>query len=161
MAELIKNTKQELVLEFEDDDKLLSVPIDTSGMKKAVLFLRRLIGGKELFKDIPHLLLKIFKIYSPYSSMDLVHFEVLLSQCLRDKERPILPARIGPDPENPILANIKKNIFSTSFIGGLAFENIGVAINVGLTAVHELQPSILEKVLLGKIVESADGDKKK
>jgi len=65
----------------------------------------------------------------------------------------IIPARLGSDPFHPKLLNIKKNVFSTSFLQGLAFENIGEAIKVGLTSDQELPPSMIEKILTGKIVE--------
>ena len=40
--------------------------------------------------------------------MDLVHMEVLISQVLRDKNNPVIPARVGSDPMHPVLMNLKK-----------------------------------------------------
>jgi len=54
---------------------------------------------------------------------------------------------------NPIMINIKQIVFKTSFIQGLAFENINEAIKTGLITDDGGDPSILEKVLTGTLVE--------
>jgi hypothetical protein len=145
------NEKEYIEIEYSNGDTIGQIPIEQEEMTAAITYLRRLVGGKEIFFDTPHLLMKIYKILEKHTNMDLVHFEVLLSQCLRDKDRPILPARIGKDPDHPVMASIKKNIFTTGIIGGLGFENISKALENGLVAKFELEPSILEKVLLGEI----------
>ncbi len=150
--ELIKTDKT-IIIEYKKDDLILDVPIEYQEIKESILYLKRLLSGKEIFKDINHLFLKLYKVYEPLSNLDLVHLEILLSQCLRDKSNVIIPARLGSDPFHPKLLNIKKNVFSTSFLQGLAFENIGEAIKVGLTSDQELPPSMIEKILTGKIVE--------
>jgi hypothetical protein len=83
--------------------------------------------------------------------MDLVHPEILISQVLRDKEDQSIPARLGRK-WNPIMMNIKQNVFNTSFIQGLAFENVRKAIEVGLTTSKEVESSILEKIIKGELV---------
>ena len=148
------NKKQNIILEYKENDKLLDVPLQRQNVKEQVLYVGRLLGGQERFKDVNHLFLKLFKVYGgDISDMDLVHLEILLSQTLRDKNNPVLPARLGKDPEHPILKNIKRNIFNSGIIQGLAFENIGEAINTGLISETELPPSILEKLLTGDLVE--------
>jgi hypothetical protein len=92
--------------------------------------------------------------------MDLVHMEVLISQILRDKNNPVFPSRVGKDPMHPVLRNIKKNVFNNGgLLQGLAFENTSAAINAGLIATTELEPSILERLLTGTLVERKDKDK--
>jgi hypothetical protein len=151
------NDKKTITLFFEKNDKILEVPLTKEDMKGQVLYLSRLLGGRELFKDINHLFMKLYKIYSPpVSSMDLVHLEVLLSQCLRDKTNSMYPARVGKDPHHPQMVNIKTNVFNTSFVQGLAFENVGKAIKTGLLEETKLEPSILEKVLTGTLVEEEE-----
>lgn len=150
--EIIK-TKEFIKVIFNKDDEMLEVPLQKQDIKELVLYTERLISGKERFKDINHLFLKFYKIYSEISSIDLVHMEIVISQILRDKKNPVLPARVGSDPENPILFNIKKNIFNSGLLQGLAFENVNTAINTGLISETEMSPSILEKVLTGTLVE--------
>jgi hypothetical protein len=122
-------------------------------LKEIVLYVERLISGKERFKNIDHLFLKFYKIYADISSMDLVHMEVLISQVLRDKNNVVIPARIGSDPMHPVLINLKKNVFNSDLLVGLAFENVNAAINTGLINDTEMPPSILQKLLTGNLVE--------
>jgi hypothetical protein len=69
---------------------------------------------------------------------------------LRDKTNSAIPARLGKT-WNPVMANIKENVFSTSFLQGAAFENISKAIQVGLVEKPEFdQPTIFENILTGE-----------
>ena len=146
-------SKENIKLNFRKDDEILETPLQKQDIKELALYVERLVSGKEKFKDINHLFLKLYKNYEEISTMDLVHLEVLLSQVLRDKINPVIPARVGKDPEHPVLLNIKKNIFNSGLLQGLAFENVNAAINTGLITQTELEPSILEKVLTGTLVE--------
>jgi hypothetical protein len=150
----IEITKQYIRFKFKKDMDILEAPLQKQDLKEVVLYVERLISGKERFKDIDHLFLKFYKIYSDISTMDLVHMEVLISQVLRDKNNPVIPARIGSDPTHPTLMNIKKNVFNSSLINGLAFENVNAAINTGLITTTELPPSILERLLTGELVDT-------
>lgn len=137
-------------LKFNKDARLFELPVE--GMQKAVQvnYVERLIGGKEVFRDAEHLFKKLFNIYAPVSSADSVHVEVLLSNCLRFKDNPAIPARLGPRWD-PVLLNIKTIIFSSSLSQGLAFENINKAISTGLITEQIFEPSILERVLSGEL----------
>ena len=148
----IFKTKQEIKLTFKKDDEILEVPLQKQDLKEVVLYVERLISGKERFKNINHLFLKFYKMYDD-SNMDLVHMEILISQVLRDKDNIVIPSRVGKDPMNPSMTNIKKNIFSSGLLQGLAFENVNTAINTGLITKTELEPSVLEKLLTGTLVE--------
>ena len=152
MDEFKKDDKN-IIIPFDDNDKILEVPLSREDIKGQVLYLGRLLGGRELYKDINHLFLKLYKNYSQMSNMDLVHLEILLSQCLRDKDNPMIPARVGKHPHEPVMANIKTNVFNTGFLNGLCFENVSKAIKTGLLQDKQLEPSVLERVLLGTIVE--------
>lgn len=152
----INKTKENIILTFKKDDEILEVPLQKQDLKEVVLYVERLLSGKERFKDVDHLFLKFYKIYADISSMDLVHMEILISQVLRDKNNPVYPARVGSDPLHPILKNIKQNVFSSGFLQGLAFENVNNSINTGLIAQTELEPSVLEKLLTGTLVEKKE-----
>lgn len=152
----ITKTKESIKLIFNKDTEILEVPLQKQDLTEIVLYVERLISGKERFKDINHLFLKFYKIYSDISSIDLVHMEILISQVLRDKNNPVIPARVGPNPNNPVLMNIKKNVFNSGLLQGLAFENVNAAINTGLINETELPPSILERLLTGNLVEKKE-----
>jgi DNA-directed RNA polymerase beta' subunit len=156
----ISKTDESVKLDCTKDSEILEVPLQKQDIKEGVLYTERLIAGRERFKDINHLFLKFYKFYKDITAMDLVHMEIFMSQILRDKNNPTIPARVGSDPLNPVLMNIKKNIFNSGFIQGLAFENVNQAIKTGLITKTELEPSILEKLLTGELVEKKKyGDK--
>jgi DNA-directed RNA polymerase beta' subunit len=149
---LEKIGKDQFNLTYEKNSTVLTVPLQTEDTKKQIQYVRRLLGGREIYKDANHLFLKLFDVYGKLRDMDSVHIEVLLSQCLRDKKNPSFPARLG-STWDPIMLNIKKIVFKTSFIQGLAFENINEAIKTGLVTEEVGEPSILERVLTGTLVE--------
>ena len=48
------------------------------------------------------------------------------------------------------MMNIKNTVFSTSFVQGLAFENINKAIETGLVSKADMPATILEKLVTGE-----------
>ena len=83
------------------------------------------------------------------SDLDLVHFEVLISQVLRDRKNQSLPARLGR-VWDPVMMNIKNVVFSSGFVQGLAFENVNKAIEVGLITEEDVEESVLGKLVTGE-----------
>ena len=154
--DLLTKTNEGIVLQLKSDDEILSAPMQREDIKELTLHIERILGGKERFRDIEHLFLKFYNTYKEISKIDLVHMEILISQIIRDKNNPMLPSRVGSDPEHPQTANLKQNVFNSGFIGGLAFENIGKAISTGLIETTQLEPSILEKVLMGTLVKKKE-----
>jgi hypothetical protein len=145
--------KEILIFDYLLNDVILEVPLEKTEIKEQVNYVNRLLGGKVVFKDPSHLVNKILKVYGgPVSDLDLVHFEVLLSQTLRDKKQTILPARLGKTWD-PVMMNIKNDVFASGFIQGLAFENINKAIETGLITEEDVEPSILGKLLTGELVK--------
>lgn len=141
-----------IIYHFKADDKILEVGLQTTVMTQQMAYVERLLGGRELTKDVNHLYRRLKKVYSGDANVNSVHLELLLSQCLRSKKDPQLPARLTK-PFDPVMINIKQIVFNSGFMQGLCFENINNAINVGLTTDDKLEPSILERVLTGKITE--------
>ena len=145
--------KERIDFEYAANDIMIVVPITTSEIKEQVNYVNRLLGGKVVYKDPSHMLTKIMKVYGgSVSDLDLVHFEVLTSQVLRDRKNPILPARLGKTWD-PQMMNIKNAIFASGFIQGLAFENVNKAIETGLISEGELEPSILGKLITGEVAK--------
>jgi len=145
--------KEFIKLEYKKNSTILEVPLQTEETKEQIQYVTRLLGGHEIYKDANHLFLKLFKVYGTLRDMDIVHMEILLSQALRDKKNTSIPARLG-SRWDPIMMNIKQIVFKTSFAQGLAFENINEAIKTGLITEEGGDPSILEKVLTGTLVEA-------
>lgn len=145
-------------LHYEANSTMLSSSIEAAESKVQIAYVERLIGGREILKDASHLFNKLYAVYmrTAGSGMDSVHLEVLVSQSLRDKKDIQLPARLGKKWD-PILVNMKKVIFSEGFINGLAFENINDAIKFGLISDKKGDPSIIEKVMTGTLVDEGRG----
>jgi hypothetical protein len=151
-------TKEIIKLKYKAGQTILTVPMQTDEMKAQLQYVERLIGGREIFKDANHLYLKLFNVYGKLRKMDSVHLEILLSQVLRDNSNNSIPARLAKKWD-PVLINIKQVIFKTSFIQGLAFENINEAIKVGLVTQEPEEASVLEQILTGTLVEKKGAKK--
>jgi len=150
---MVQEGKDYLVFEYIPNDILLEVPLQTSEIKEQVNYINRLLGGKVVFKDPSHMVNKVLKVYGgSVSNLDMCHFEVLISQVLRDKRNQILPARLGKKWD-PIMMNIKNAVFSSGFIQGLAFENVNKAIETGLISEGDVEPSILGKLITGEVID--------
>ena len=145
--------KERIILKYLKGELILTIPSTTVEIKEQVNYIKRLLGGREMYKDPAHLLKKILKVYGgSVSDLDLVYLEIMASQVLRDKKDHAIPARLGKKWD-PVMANIKSDVFDTSFIQGLEFENVGKAIDIGLTTSKQTpEPSILERVVTGELV---------
>jgi DNA-directed RNA polymerase beta' subunit len=142
--------KEVLIFNYINGDTILEVPLQTTEIKEQINYVNRLIGGRVVYKDPSHLLLKVVKVYGgDVSDLDLCYFEVLCSQVLRDRKQQELPARLGKTWD-PVMMNIKNTVFSTSFVQGLAFENINKAIETGLVSKADMPATILEKLVTGE-----------
>jgi hypothetical protein len=141
--------KNYIKLIYMKGQKICSLTSETASVKEQIPYIERLLGGKELYKNSAHILRKLTAM-GPFSGLDTVHLEVLISNCLRDSNDTSIPARLAK-VWNPKLINIKEIVFSTSFIQGLEFENVGKAINTGLIQ-DDAPPSILEKIMTGELV---------
>jgi len=145
--------KEKITLNYAKDDIILTIPFSTVEIKQQVSFGERLLGGREVYKNPEHILKRIMDVYGKgMSDMDLVHFEILISQAIRNKADPSIPARLGKKWD-PVMMNIKQNVFNIGFLQGLAFENVRKALDTGLTTSKDLDPSILEKLATGELVE--------
>jgi len=142
-----------IVFKYLKNDLILKVPFTTVEIKEQVNYIKRLLGGKEMYKDPSHLVKKILKVYGAgVSDLDLVYMELMASQVLRDKKDHSIPARLGKKWD-PIMANIKTDVFDTSFIQGIEFENVSKAIDTGLTSARKKpEPSVLERIVTGELV---------
>jgi len=143
--------KQFIKLYFSKNTYVLEVTLEAVDIEKQVNYVTRLLAGREIYKDVGHLFRKLFAVYKEMSDMDIVHLEVLLSNVLRDRSDTSIPARLGKTWD-PIMINFKEIVFTTGFVHSVAFEDIRKAVWTGLTADRTFEPSILEKVVTGKLV---------
>lgn len=144
--------KEKIVLRYDQGQLILTIPFSTVEIKKQISFGERLLGGREIYKNPEHIVKRLMDVYGPVSDLDLVHLEVLVSQAIRDRNQPELPARLGKKWD-PVMMNIKSIVFNTGFIQGLEFENVRKALDTGLTTSVQIEPSVMEKLATGELVE--------
>jgi hypothetical protein len=156
IVEIKKIDKEYIELYYKADNLILEIPVQQEDFKQHTNYVKRLLNGKELFKDSDHLFLRFYNAYSDITNIDLVHMEILISNVLRDRKDLSIPARLG-SPFDPVCINIKDIIFKSGVLQGIAFENIGKAINNALIDEKDSPPTILEKVLMNQITEVEKG----
>jgi hypothetical protein len=145
--------KNLVICEYAENDIVIEVPLEVVEIKEQVNYVKRLLGGKVVYRDPGHLLTKLLRIYGgSISDLDLVHFEVLISQILRDRKNPALAARLGKTWD-PIMMNVKNTVFAQGFVQGLAFENVNKAIETGLTSGEDIDLSLFGRIITGEVVE--------
>lgn len=105
-------------------------------------------GGKSVFTSPENLYKKFFRKFSHTGNYDTVHLEVVVSNVLRSSADPQKPARLV-EPYSYTTFSIKKLPNIISYRLGLAFENFGSALRYGLISKGELEPSPIEKVMIG------------
>jgi len=152
VQDIVVEKGKSITLKYSKGSVIFIITTEFLEMTEKVLYVQRLLAGKEVYRNVSHLLMKLYREYEEISGMDLVHLEVLLGNCLRDKTNNSIPARLG-SKWDPILMDIKKVVFSGGFVQGLAFENVGNAIKTGLVSDQELPPSILEQIVTGELTE--------
>jgi len=145
---------------YEDDEKYIltfkkpgvvieSVPTPDvfSAMVKLV---DGLFSGRQPYKNADHLLMKIYNVYnsgSMHTGADLVHFEVLVSNLLRDKGNPSYPARLNPREYNPTSVSLNSIPKLESWLQAFAFQDPKEAITTGLLYDRPTSETILEKLI--------------
>jgi len=153
IKQLDKKDKESIKISYPENSIVAEVSAEAAEIKGQIQYVERLLGGREVLKDVAHLYKKLISVYSPpLANFDSVHIECLAAQVLRNKGNIQKPARLVA-PYDPILVNIKKVVFASGFIQGIAFENIGEAIRTGLISEDEAEPSIIEKIITGEVIE--------
>lgn len=148
--DMIKESTK-IVFSFIANSVILESSMGGEISKEQIIYVKRLLSGKEIIRDPSHLLKKLYGVYGPVSSMDLVHLEVALCNLLRNSDDLSIPARLK-QPYNAKLININSIPFVESFLSGIEFERITKAIETGLITDRPKDPSALEKILLGELV---------
>ena len=138
-------------LYFLKDSKVADVLLVSADISSAIDIIERLFEVRiPKFKEAKpeELLMEIYKYYKDFG-LQLVHFEVILSNMYRSKKNPTLPCRLTND--ECILVGIKKIPFYESPLLALGFENVKRALEFGLLFTRKSSESPLEKLLTGEL----------
>ena len=107
-----------------------------------------MISGKAPTRDVSLLYGTFYRTMAPTGGWDSVHLEVLISNCLRWSKDPQIPARLKR-PYDPTMFPIKQLPSIISWPIGLAFENMGAALQYGLIS-ERGETSEIEKTIIGE-----------
>jgi hypothetical protein len=147
----VSNDDKYIVIEFTAGNNIMNIPPITDNFLDKVKIIKHLLSGKKPFKSADHFTMKIFDQYGPLAkSSDMIHFEVMASQLLRDKTNPSYPARLNKN-YSPVVVSLKKIPSLESWLSALSFEDPNYAITTGLTYDREQQESILEQIVNGNL----------
>lgn len=145
-----KDDEQYLIISMKSPGVLFNVKPQSDNFLQKVKYGDQILNGKQPWKTPTHFLLKIYDFYKDITNCDMVHFEVVASQLLRDKGNPMIPARLNPTQYNPQIIRLKSIPDYESYLTSMAFENFSKAITTGLTYENIGGQSIIEKIMTGE-----------
>jgi len=106
-------------------------------------------SGKTPWRNADHFCMKLYDIYTDLNKRaDMIHFEILASNLLRDKGNPSYPARLNKNYD-PIVKSLKSIPGMESWLQSFAFENPKQSITTGLVYTRPGDETILEKLITG------------
>jgi DNA-directed RNA polymerase beta' subunit len=147
---------------YDEDENTIIIPVKkgntvltakptSTDFTQAVKVTTALLSGRKAWKDEQHFFMKVFDQYASESDADLVHFETVVSNLLRDKINPRMPARLNPGKYDAIVTNIKNIPVYESWLSSLEFENFNKSIETAMIYPRPPDESILERLVTGNL----------
>lgn len=147
----IEENENKIIVKFNSTSKVFTVSPVTDSFSDKMRDVQHLFSGKKPWRSADHFCMKIFDQYAKDAkSADLIHFEILASNLLRDSRNPSYPARLNKD-YSAIIMNIKQIPALESWLSALSFEDPNKSITTGLTYDRDQSESVLEKIVNGSL----------
>lgn len=145
----VTENEQEYSLAFDKPNVIIFEAVPTPDIfSEVVKMVDGLMSGRQPYKNADHLCKKIYEIYkSQGAGCDMVHFEVLVSNLLRDKNNPSYPARLNPKEYNPTSVSLNSISKLESWLQAFEFQDPKEAITTGLLYPRPTDETILEKLV--------------
>lgn len=142
-------TENEYSLIFEKPNVIIFECVPTPDIfSETVKIVDALFSGKQPYKNPDHLCMKVYEIYKGLgSSSDMVHFETLVSNLLRDKNNPSYPARLNTREYNPTSVSLNSIPKLESWLQAFEFQDPKEAITTGLLYPRPTDETILERLV--------------
>lgn len=149
-ASEMKKTDYGYLLEFNRDD-YWEIEMSLAGEMNAVIStLLSLIESKNKIDNPYYLLMEIYRLYEDATDADFVHFELIVSQLMRNPDNISIPARLVR-PYKAICVGIKNIPYAESWINGILFENFNKAIAYGFTQESQSKDTPLSDLFFNNI----------
>lgn len=148
----VTETDTGFIIEFQPNDTLFECVPTPEIFSKKVKIIEGVFNGKSPYKSADHYVMKFYDMYKEMGcSADFVHFEVLVSNLLRDGGNPSYPARLNTKNYNPITVGLKNIPTQESWLEAFCFENSKEAITTGLLYERDNEQTIFEKLATSTI----------
>ena len=147
--------------QFEEKDGIITIKYSKGSIifnclptpeifSEKVKIINALLSGKIPWRNADHFCMKIYDMYSTLGTdSDMIHFEILASNLLRDKGNPSYPARLNKNYD-PVIRSLKAVPGLESWLQSFAFENPSQSIMTGLVYNRPADETILEKLITGQ-----------
>jgi len=155
---VIKNSDK-LVIEYAPGDEIFTFKAATIDYTKITQKLDELISGKTPAQGVIELYQSLFGTLKATGNFDSVHLEILLSNILRAKQNPQLPARLKR-PFDYETFSIKALPSLISWDLGLAFENFNRSLAQGLISDRGIDTEI-GRILSGQSIARVKKEEQK
>jgi len=136
---------------FKANTLLFAVPPQADAFSNQVKVVKAILSGKQPWRSPDHFLMKLYDFYKGIAGgVDMIHFEILASNLLRDKGNPSYPARLNKN-YNATIVGLKSIPALESWLQSLNFENINASITRGLLYDRPEKETILERITSGNL----------
>lgn len=144
----IEESENSIFIIVPKKEPILTVYPKDMSPEKVALLLDNYVSGNTLWRSPESLLLKMYKVLGDFGDWDLVHLEVIVSNIMRWKNDPRLPARVKY-PYEPALYSIKNLPSIMSWPLGIAYEDFDKAITFGIISEKGIS-SPIEKLMFNE-----------
>ena len=124
MARNVKQSNEDMILTFEAGDTVGEIDAEATDTTNAVKTIQRVLNKSNQFENGTELVLELYNIFKNSAKIQLLHFEILVSQLMRDPDKIYYPYRYGSMTKEPKMIGIKSVPGIESPRRGLMFERI-------------------------------------
>ena len=135
---------------FDKPNSLIFLCVPTPDVfSNQVKLVDSLFSGHQPYKNADHFCMKVYDIYAKgfKCGADMVHFETLVSNLLRDKGNPSYPARLNTKTYQSVSVPLNSIPKLESWLQAFAFQDPKEAITTGLLYSRPNDETILEKLI--------------
>lgn len=123
LANNIKQDDMDMILYYSAGSNIGNISLTATDTTNAVKSLQRIMNKSYMFENGTDLVLELAELFKG-NKIQLIHFEILVSQLMRDPDKIYYPYRYGPMTKPPKFIGIKQVPGIESSKRGVMFERI-------------------------------------